>query len=145
MVAQPIRIFPHSREEFETDDELRTWLHNGLRLREGKYYLRSIQPVGLGKNSPGTLVLFRFDKEILGEAVVKEDVVKVERQRGNVEYEGMIKFEASSIRIYRKPIKVEFLKKVTKLNLVGANVYYKFDDWNIYPKILEEVAKDGFF
>jgi hypothetical protein len=145
MVAQPIRIFPHSREEFETDDELRTWLHNGLRLRDGKYYLRSIQPVGLGKNSPGTLVLFRFDKEILGEAVVKEDVVKVERQRGDVEYKGMIKFEASSIRIYRKPIKVEFLEKLTGRDLSVAKTYFKFDDWNIYHKILEEAVKDGFF
>ena len=145
MVAQPIRIFPHSREEFETDDELRTWLHNGLRLRDGKYYLRSIQPVGLGKNPPGTLVLFRFDKEILGEAVVKEDVVKVERQRGDVEYEGMIKFEASSIRIYRKPIKVEYLEKLTGRDLSVAKTYFKFDDWNIYHRILEEAVKDGFF
>ena len=145
MVAQPIRIFPHSREEFEADDELRTWLHNGLRLRDGKYYLRSIQPVGLGKNPPGTLVLFRFDKEILGEAVVKEDVVKVERQRGDVEYEGMIKFEASSIRIYRKPIKVEYLEKLTGRDLSVAKTYFKFDDWNIYHRILEEAVKDGFF
>jgi len=140
-----IRIFPHSREEFKSADELRTWLYNELRLRDGKYNLRSIQTVGIGKNTPGTLILFRFNKEILGEAIVKEDVIEEKNIFEEIEYEGMIRVEASSIRIYRKPIGINFIEKITDRDLSIAQNHYKFNDWNIYSKILEEVVKNGFF
>ena len=143
MVDQTIRIFPHSREEFETDDELMSWLHNGLRLRDGEYYLRSTQ--GVGSISPGSIVLFRFDKDIMGEAIVKEDVKEVDITENEVRYEGMIKFEASSIRIYRRPVEIKFLESLTGRDFSVARTYFKIDNWDIYPQILAEVAKYGFF
>ena len=142
MIKQTIRIFPHSREEFKTDDELRSWLYNGLRLKDGEYYLRAIR--GVGSIPKGSIVLFRFDKDIVGEAIVKEDVKKIDIIENGVKYEGMIKFEASSIRIYRRPIKIKFLEKITGRDFSVARTYFKID-WNIYPQILAEVVTYGFF
>ena len=137
-----VRIFPHSRDEFETDDELRSWLHNGLRLRDGEYYLRATK--GIGSIPRGSIVLFRFDKDIVGEAIVKEDVQKVDIIRRGVKYEGMIKFEASSIRIYRRPIKIKFLENITGRDFSVARTYFKIE-WDVYRQILAEVVKYGFF
>ena len=143
MVGQIIRIFPHSREEFNTDDELRMWLYNGLRLRDGEYYLRSTK--GVGSIPPGSIVLFRFDKYIVGEAIVKDDVKEINIIKNDVKYGGMIKFEASSIRIYRRPLEIKFLEKLTGRDFSVARTYFRINEWDIYPQILAEIAKYGFF
>ena len=142
MTKQTVRIFPHSRDEFETADEIRIWLYNGLRLRDGGYYLRAIK--GVGSIPRGSIVLFRFDKDIVGEAIVKENVKEVDVIESGVRYEGMIKFEASSIRIYRRPIKIKFLENITGRDFSVARTYFKIE-WDVYPQILAEVVKYGFF
>lgn len=131
-----IRIFPHSREQFESDDVLKDW----LKQNNGEYWLKSLQPI---KSVPtGSIVLFRFDKEIVGEAVVQRDIRKLDTNE--FESEGKIKFEPASIRIYKKPLKIKTLEKFTGKNLKGANIYYKIYTWSIYSKILAETVKDGY-
>jgi hypothetical protein len=75
IVTKPqIRIFPHSREEFPSDGLLQIWLHSALRSKGGVYHLKTLNG-GKPKNlSPGSIVLFRFDKSIVGEAVVQKDI-----------------------------------------------------------------------
>ena len=139
-----IRIFPHSREEFRSADELASWLQSGLRYRDGKYHLRRVG-AGIGSIPPGSVVLFRFDKEIIGEAIVKQDVVEEEIVDSGYTYKGYIQFEQSSVRVYRGFLPIEFLEKATGKDLSVARTYYKIDDWGVYAKVIKEQVKRGGF
>lgn len=139
-MSEPIiRIFPHSKEHFENPDELRTWLSTTLRLRNGWYRLEKLQGIGIGNNPPGTIVLFRIDQKIVGEAIVKEDVIEIEDK----EFEGKITFDPSTVRIYKKPLQIAILGKITNLNLENAKPYYKIEP-KLYPYIMQEIIKNGF-
>ena len=135
-----IRIFPHSKEFFEDPDQLRTWLHTTMRLRGGWYRIKKLKGVGLGKNPPGSIVMFRKDDRIVGEAIVKKDVILIS-DKG---YEGKIAFEPSSIRIYREPLGIGDLEKITGLNLKSARPYYLIES-SFYPDIMKKIVKNGFF
>lgn len=136
-----IRIFPHSREEFSSADDLRTWLLTALKARGGRYFLRSTQ----GSIPTGSIVLFRHGDEIIGEAVVENDFVSREMSEKGVTYEGFIKFAPSSIRTYVGALSIESLGKLAGRDFSGARPYYKIEDWTLYPKILSEVVKEGFY
>lgn len=139
-MAQPvIRIFPHSKEEFKDSDELRTWLITALKARGGRYLLR--EGSGHGSNPSGSLILFRHGNEIIGEAVVEQDYIAYDKP---VTYGGFIKFVASSIRLYVGGLPVKVLGELCGRDFTGARSYYKIEDWAAYPKILAEVAKEGF-
>lgn len=47
MTQAILRIFPHSKQEFATADDLRSWLVTALKARGGRYLLRSNQGVFL--------------------------------------------------------------------------------------------------
>lgn len=139
-----IRIFPHSRKEFRSADELASWLQSGLRDRDGKYHLRNVG-AGIGSTPPGSVVLFRFDKEIIGEAIVKQDVIEEEIVDSGYTYKGYIQFEQSSVRVYRGFLPIEFLEKASGRDLSVARPYYKIDDWGVYAKVIKEQVKRGGF
>src|SRR5205807_1304193 len=100
---QHIRIFPHSQKEFPSLDSLMIWLLNALRGKGGVYNLRSADSI---KDLPsGSVVLFRYGHNIVGEAVVwKEKEVYSEKLKERTlsgedeEYEAQVTFAPSSIR-----------------------------------------------
>lgn len=141
MTQGVIRIFPHSKEEFATADELRTWLVTALKARGGRYLLRSSQ----GSIPSGSIVLFRHGNEIIGEAVVEEDFVAKSIKEGDFTYEGFIKFAPSSIRVYVGSLPIKALEELAQRDFSVARTYYKIEDWALYSRILSEVVKEGFY
>lgn len=141
METKHIRIFPCNREEFETVEELRIWLEKTLPLeREGRYRLRTLQNI---KSVPqGSIVLFRFDQEIIGEAIVRQDIQEINEEINGVNYVGAIYFEPSSIRIYKRPLPVSFIEQLSNKNLAVPRSYYKIYDFNIHKAILEKEKED---
>lgn len=149
MTSRQVRVFPHSQQEFPTEDSLRTWLLTGLRGRGGVYHLRDANAV---KDPPvGTVVLFRYGQRIIGEALVsraKETFPQKVKVRiltaEEVEYSAQITFAPSSIRLYAPPLPIERLqdelpeKDVEKFPLA----YHKLE-WGVYAKVLQHVITQG--
>ena len=134
-----IRIFPH-KSWVPKDEDFKGWLHFTLRARGGTYYFRKAYKYIMNNNPPGTIVLFRFEDEIVGEGVVKVDTVK-----SNIShYEKMITFEPSSIRIYAKPLTVERLSKALDKDLSSDTTYYAIP-MKHYGTVLSEVNNLGGF
>src|SRR6266487_6319741 len=105
-----IRIFPHSKEEFPSEDSLRTWLLTALRGRGGVYYLLNRDAVR--DLPPGSIVLFRYGQKIVGEAVVRKEKEPFNGTSRTLagkeeEYEAQVTFPSSSIRLYAPPLPVE--------------------------------------
>jgi hypothetical protein len=146
-----IRIFPHSREEFPSDDLLRIWLLNALRGRGGRYRLRSLKGGKPQALPPGSIVLFRYADDIIGEAVVQKDIEKESGTERNlwtgkdVEYEALVTFAPSSIRLYAPAVSVQKIQKyVGKDITTAANAYVELD-WNAYASVLQDVVSAGAF
>ncbi|MDP2858820.1 MAG: hypothetical protein Q8P50_12700 [Bacillota bacterium] len=150
MQSPIIRVFPHSRDEFPTADDLRTWLATALKAKGGRYLLHSLTGIGEGNTPPGSIGLFRFHDEIVGEAVVVEDVQRAKIQEpsgvgGNaVTYEGFIQFVPSSIRLYVGGLAISDLQAVVGTNLQSAQTRNVISDWSVYPAILRLAARQGF-
>ena len=150
MAPPQIRIFPHSQEEFSSEDSLVTWLLNGLRARGGLYHLRSANAV---KDLPrGSIVLFRYGPKIVGEAVVQvgkevySEKLKDRTLSGEeVEYEAQVIFATSSIRLYAPPVQVDKIEPHTKKDLTTFAGAKTESDWNVYGRIMEEVVLGGGF
>jgi len=141
MAQAIIRIFPHSKEEFPTADDLRSWLLTALKARGGRYLLRS----GQGSIPPGSVVLLRHGNKIVGEAVVEEDFVSQHIEEEGFTYEGFIKFAPSSIRLYVGALPIEVLGNIAGRDFSVARTYYKIEDWAVYSRILCEVVGEGFY
>src|SRR5262249_35896187 len=114
-----VRIFPHSKEQFPSEDSLRTWLLTSLRGRGGVYYLKDARQIS--EVSPGCVVLFRYDKNIVGEAVVwkekdpfREPMKNKTLTGDEAEYTGCITFHPSSIRLYAPPVPVNAVQPYLK-------------------------------
>lgn len=151
MSGVQVRIFPHSRQEFPSQDTLLAWLLTGLRGRGGVYLLRN--PDAVKSVPPGSVVLFRYGNFIVGEAIVARDkVLFTEKHRDQTltgeeaEYGATVTFVPSSIRLYAPPLPVEKLQKhlpqkdVTKF----AGAYTELE-WSIYGIVLQEVVTNGAF
>ena len=151
-----VRILPHdTKEEFRSEDILRMWLLNGLRGRGGVYHLRSKDAVA--DLPPGSVVLFRCDKVIVGEAVVQKDKeVFHENLKGrtlsgeSAEYEAQVIFAPSSIRLYAPPLEVDRLQEHIKAHGMDKNILQNAGvrpvlNWDIYACVLQDVAERGSF
>jgi len=134
-----IRIFPNTRKEFDAEEKLRDWLNDELRLRGGEYHLRTTN--GVGSIPAGSIVLFRFEKNIVGHAVVKKDVVSFNKKIDGIKYEGMIQFKPSSIKVYKKALPIEFLEKITGRNFSFGRAYFRIETSDLFHKILAEIKK----
>lgn len=137
-----IRIFPHSKDEFETEDALTEWLSDVLpEERNGRYRLRSTN--GVGQIPPGSVILFRFRNHIVGHAAVAQGVTALNEIIDGIRYEAMIRFEPTSIRVYADPLPIELLQQITGRSLAFARAYYKFKDADdIFREVLLAVG-DG--
>lgn len=145
-----IRVFPHSRDEFPTVHSLQTWLMNSLKASGGNYYLRS--PTAVKDLDRGSIMLFRYGDEIVGEAVVHvHELGRFDRSTPSgelVTYQSRIEIETSSIRLYAPPIPVEDLQKMNhdRTNMItSAQPYYRIDNWEVYPKLIASVIEKGRF
>ena len=143
-----VRIFPHSRDEFSSVDMLRMWLLNGLRGGGGIYLLRRADAVA---TLPiGSVVLFRYGNEIVGEAIVSEEkkVQQVTAQTlagRSFEYAAQVTFAPSSIRLYSPAVDIQKIKKyVPTKNIDNAEPYYILDR-DAYAAVLREVVSAGNF
>jgi hypothetical protein len=144
-----VRIFPHSKDEFRTEDSLLTWLLTALRGRGGVYLLRDESQVK--DLSAGSIVLFRYGQNLVGEAVVwKEKQIFPQKVKDRTltgelaEYEGQLTFCPSSIRLYAPAISVEKIQAHLEKDIVKYPSYTKLD-WSVYAKVLQEVVSMGTF
>jgi hypothetical protein len=148
MATLQVRIFPHSQQEFPSEDSLLTWLLTGLRGRGGVYHLRDADAVR--ELPPGSVVLFRYGHRIVGEAIVwkgKElfpEKVKDRTLTGQeAEYAAQITFVPSSIRLYAPAIPVERIQPHLDKDVVKYAGAYTHLDWTIYGIVLQEVVTKG--
>jgi hypothetical protein len=150
-VTLQVRIFPHSRKEFPSEDSLLTWLLTGLRARGGEYLLRNSKAVT--ELPPGSVALFRYGHRIVGEAVVwrgKEifpQPVKDRTLTGEEEhYEARVTFVPSSIRLYAPALGVDRLQPhVPSKDLQQYAGSYTVLEWETYGNVLQEVVATGAF
>jgi hypothetical protein len=143
METPQVRIFPHNKEEFPERDDLMTWLLNGLRGRGGKYRLKSAHNVN--HLPAGSIVLFRYADEIIGEAVVAIE----KKDAPDKEYAALVTFAPSSIRLYSPPLGMDKIQPIVdkspiKKDLSIARSYYILN-WDIYGGILKEVVSASAF
>jgi hypothetical protein len=148
MADPQVRIFPHSKKEFPSVDHLRAWLLNGLRGRGGLYHLRAKDAVA--ELPPGSIVLFRYGKEIVGEAVVRKGKELIQLKAKDAtqsgeeeEYEAQVTFAPSSICLYAPPLTEEQIQ--TQKNIITYKGAYVELDWMTYACILREVVSIGAF
>lgn len=121
-----IRIFPHTKEEFADEIQLKHWLKYILPdEREGYYRLRTTR--GVGQIPPGSVVLFRFGNNIAGSAIVQQDVEAFKETVEGIQYEGRLKFDPDSIKVYDCSIPIEFLADLTQRSFSFAKAYFKIE------------------
>jgi hypothetical protein len=137
-----VRIFPHSQDEFRSRDELTTWLLTAFNAGGSRYLLRSREAVA--ELPPGSIVLFRFGNDIVGEGVVRAysrlpaavtDQTPAGEQRT---YEARVDFAPGSTRLFAPPIPVESLQRLIgeSHNIRVARTYHIIPEWSVYPQIL---------
>jgi len=135
MADPQVRIFPHSKEEFPSEESLKTWLLGDLRNKKGGvYHLRTVNRVK--ELPPGSIVLFRYGKVIVGEAVVWKG-------KKALEHGAQVTFAPASVRLYAPPLSVEQIRAGKNI-ASSARVYVKLD-WSIYACVLKEVVSRGTF
>jgi hypothetical protein len=149
-MALQVRIFPHSQQEFPSEDSLLTWLLTSLRGRGGVYHLRHADAVK--DVPPGSVVLFRYSSRIVGETVVckgKEIFPEKKKDRTltgeEAEYGAQVTFEPSSIRLYAPPLPVERLQPHLDKDVVTYAGAYTDLAWIMYGIVLQEVVSKGTF
>jgi hypothetical protein len=145
-----VRIFPHSQQEFPSEDSLLIWLLTGLRGRGGVYHLRNADAVK--DVPPGSVVLFRYGNRIVGEAVVRKgkevfpEKVKDRTLTGEeAEYGAQVTFVPSSIRLYAPPLPVDRLQPHLNKDVVKYAGAYTELEWGMYSIVLQEVVSKGTF
>ncbi len=150
MAEAEVRIFPCSRKEFPTEDSLLAWLLTGLRGRGGVYLMRNTDSVK--DLPPGSVVLFRYGKSLVGEAVVwkGKEVFDAKRKDQTLtgeeaEYEGQVTFMPSSIRLYAPPFPLEVLQTRLDKDVVNFPRAYTKLDWSHYGLVLQVVVSKGLF
>ncbi len=141
MATLQVRVFPHNREEFPSEDSLLTWLLTALRGRNGVYHLRNADSIK--DVPPGSVELFRYNDCIVGQAVVKEGKkVFAERVKDRTltgtpaEYEAKVTFVPASIRLYAPPLPVSRIQPHLNKDIVKYAGAYTDLDWNIYGVVL---------
>jgi len=121
MVGPVVCVFPHSADEFPSADALRNFLSNKLpKMQKGRYLLRR-----LGWKDKGfkarvireSLVLFRKGAVIVGDAIVKKPIQKLEPPVHDktelgppMIYHHDIVFYPESIRVYAKALPIKTLE-----------------------------------
>lgn len=131
-----IRVFPHTTL-FSSGDELKSWLYFTLRGRDGYYYLKNVPTTMIDHTPRGSIVMFRYGDSIVGEAVVRRDIME-----SNVPaYQSMIKFHAYSIRVFKNPLRIPRIEALIGKPLSMEGRYYKLP-LSDYGFFLNEVVQD---
>jgi hypothetical protein len=125
-----IRIFPNSQaKEFKTPNELREYLQKELRSN-GEYKYRNHRLVS--KIELGTIALFRFAVVIIGWGEVSKPPHQafITDEHGE-QYQGILAFKPSSVKVFESPLQIKELEAITRLtyhykdNFNTGQPYYK--------------------
>lgn len=140
MTTREVRIFPHSTEEFGTEDNLRTWLLNSLRGNGGVYHLKRVPTLPVG-----SIVLFRYKTKIIGEAVVRKEPESLTAAEKNLraddkKYTAKITFSP----LYAPPVLVGKIDKHRKKKPILPMGFQRLP-WEDYAFVLEQVVTKGSF
>ena len=139
-LAPQVRIFAHSSKDYPTKDDLMAWLLNGLRGRGGEYRLTTAHRVKY--LPPGSVVLFRYADEIVGEAVVSKEKEIVSGE----EYAAQVTLAPSSIRLYSPPLPINRIQQLYPEKDISSSAQpYYILPWESYSHILKEVVTAGVF
>ncbi len=124
MVPKDVLLFPHSPKEFKNASKLVDWLQNTLSTT-GEYLIATITP-GYRRVSPGSLVLFHKDKQIVGEAIARDACRRYEETEKSpvtrAPYEGIIIFDPTSVRRYANPVFLEEASRLVGTKLIPRGV-----------------------
>lgn len=115
-------IFPHSDNEFATENDLRDFLLNTLPEEEkGRYLLRKLgwkDKDFMLRTIPGSLVLFRKKGVVVGEAVMISPIQKLERPESSktergipMDYYHEVLLDTRNIKVYPEPLPVTELER----------------------------------
>jgi hypothetical protein len=92
---------------------------------------------------PGSVVLFRYADEIIGEAVVSKGKVIVSDEEG---YAAQVTLAPSSIRLYSPPLPVKQIQQYYPEKDISSSAQpYYLLNWDVYSRILKEVVSAGAF
>lgn len=146
---ETLRIFPHDAAVFATEDDLTAWIMTALKARGGRYYLLADDPRPVPAENmmePGSVVLFRYANNIVGEAVIRSFDKTAGTQRDGRSYQAVATFVTSSIRIYSPAISTHALQQLIgeSPNISVERSYHQLD-WSAYPKVLSLVTGSGCF
>lgn len=128
-------LFPHSPAEFRGTREVGEFLRGELRERGGDYF------VATNKNyrrvAPGSLVLFHKNRELVGQAEVaaplsQYDGREISPATGR-RYEAKIRFDAQTIKTYKRPVTFDEVEAVTGVRINPRTVQRL--DSRVYEKL----------
>jgi len=109
-----IRVISMSAQEgfFTTLGEVRDWLKISCKVNNKGIYSYKERKGYLGKNCnpPGSIMLFKWKGQIIGEAIVEKDSLEYE-QPPEGEEKFYITFEPSSIRLYNQKIPLKEIEE----------------------------------
>jgi hypothetical protein len=111
-----IVFFPHSKEEFGSEFELRNWLDLEVRIyQRGEYKLKEAK--GLGELDEGSLVFFHRNNWVVGFAIVEKSMRETtddEKEMYGDQYKYVVKFIPESITALndKQFIPIENIEKV---------------------------------
>jgi hypothetical protein len=136
-----IRIFPAERS-FPSREAFAAWLAQ-LRASGGEYHLMN----AIAELPIGSVVLFRYADEIVGEGVVREYVRRpgaAPSPTGEAErHEASVSFAPGSIRFFRPPLPADVIQEVIgRDNDLHSEGGYCIIDRSLYLKLLVAHVRD---
>lgn len=141
-----IRIISMKEDrEFQTNGEVKDWLNRTCRvLRNGKYHFYDKRYLGEEKNPPGTILIFKWKNNLIGEGIIKED--RLLNKDKTIPEPYYVKFEPTSIRTYTKEIPVPYIRDMIK-ELTGKDIQGQgttIINGQAYLHILSKIMENGF-
>ena len=130
----PMTDDPAENPAFKSLGEVRDWLLSECRsIRKGVFELKSKNSIG----DAGSIVIFKYKKQLIAEAIVMADVLEIYNPRLDEEIY-TIRFIPSSIRLFAKPIPISDLDFTIHHQ---PQTIISYDD---YLTILGELTEYGF-
>jgi hypothetical protein len=121
-MSPAIYSFPHSSEEFSSAEELADYLRETLVDRDGRY--RVVTASRYTSPKSGDIVLFQKDRQVVGEARIKEGLRRYEQPErvAGHKYQGYITFDPDTVRVYEKTISFDEVEEKSGIKLISRAV-----------------------
>jgi len=112
-----VYIFPNSEDEFSKFSDLKNYIEDDLRRGEGYNHTQ------IRETSPGSIILFAYNKKIVGEGVVKSATT----EKVPKDYKKTYFFDKDLLRVYNKKIPIDDLKDLPTFRdskNIGGSIHY---------------------